>query len=389
MTRPVALLAWELGAGFGHARRLLAVGRRLVAEGFACTLAGRELWACADEFHAAGIRLLQAPHHQSQVPPGGVFRARGYADMMAVCGYQREAALWPTVLGWDGMIDAVRPDVIVADYSPMLALAVYGRVPMVAIGDGFVLPPTHVERFPMLRAGTDMGGEPEMLAIAAAVQARRGLPAPASLPGLIGGQAQVVCTYPESDIFAASRLAPALGPIEAQPKPLAPAPERSVFVYLAADYPHTAKLLQVICDLRLPAAAFVRDAPGPLKTALRGAGLRVHDHPPPLPEALAAASLVVHHGGIGTIETCLAAGRPQVLLPRHFEQTLNAAALTSLGVARVIPGGFTLADGRLTLGEAVASRDLRDRAETVATAVAALSEGSCSAVVAACRTLAA
>lgn len=389
MSRPVALLAWELGAGLGHARRLLAVGRGLVADGFDCVMASRELWACADEIHAAGIRLVQAPHHRGLIPRGVEFRARGYADMMAACGYQREQALWPTVLGWDGMIDTVRPDVIVADYAPMLALAAHGRVPMLAIGDGFVLPPTDGTRFPVLREGTRMAEEPVMLAHAAAIQRRRGLPAPESLPALIGGAARIVCTYPQSDIFAGTRLEPAAGPVEPQPAPLPPPAAPALFVYLAADFAHTAKLLQVVSDLRLPTTAFVRDAPDSLKAVLRASGVTVHDRPPPLRDALRAASLVVHHGGIGTIETCLAAGRPQFVLPRHFEQTLNADVLVRLGIGQRLGAPFSLAAGFEALSQSSGAKCLGDTAQTVAYAIAAQRPGhSLELILSTCRGLA-
>ena len=192
-------------------------------------------------------------HHRGAVPAGEPFRARGYADVMAVCGYANPDHLWPTVLGWDGLLDALRPNVIVADYAPLLALAAHGRVPLVAVGDGFVLPPTHGATFPVLREGTRMAGEPAMLDHARAVQARRGLTAPKNLPALIGGAAAIVSTYPESDVYAGARPAPALGPIEAGPAPLPPPRGPALFVYLAADFPHTAKLLQLVLDARAPA----------------------------------------------------------------------------------------------------------------------------------------
>ena len=42
---------------------------------------------------------------------------------------------------------------------------------------------------------------------------------------------------------------------------------------------------------------------------------------------------MVHHGGIGTTEVALGIGRPQLLLPRHQEQSLTARSLEALGLA--------------------------------------------------------
>lgn len=385
---PVALLAWELGAGFGHARRLLTAARGLIAAGFRVRVCQRELWACAEDFLALGVPNLQAPHHRSQVPAGQAFRARGYADMMAVTGYQSVAGLLPTVLGWDALIDVVRPAVIVADYAPMLALAAHGRVPLVAIGDGFVLPPTHGATFPVLRDGTRMADEAAMLVNAGLVQVTRRHGPVDSLPALIGGQARVVCTYPESDVYAHLRDTPAQGPLTVPGPPLAAPSGGGVFFYLAADFPHSSKLLQALCDSGLPAEGYVRDAPEPLRAALRQNRVRLHDRPPPLADALARARLVVHHGGIGTIESCLAAGRPQLLLPRHFEQTLNAETLTRQGVARRLPVPFSLSEARALLADSARSTDLLARAQGVAAALAGRT-GSLDTLVTACRALAA
>ncbi len=382
-----ALLAWELGAGLGHARRLVTIARALFERGFSCTVAGRELWAIPDEFRALGIPILQAPHHLSQAPRD--FVARGYADIIAGCGFARAEILWPTVLGWDGMIDVVQPDVIVADYSPMLALAAFGRVPVVSIGDGFVLPPPHLPEMPRLREdGSDMAGEATMLAAAATVQGRRGLPSPGTIPGMVGGEAHVVCTYPETDVFRDLRLEPATGPLESAPSPLSPPPRPAIFAYLAADHGGTPKLLQALINTKLPLAVFVRDVSPSLRDALRSAGATVHDRPPLLPEVLREASLVVHHGGIGTIETCLALGRPQLLSPRHLEQTANAGALAKLGVSTRLRSQFELAEAQELALRASDSFFMTEAARRVAADLAARRPESLDLIVSHCERLA-
>lgn len=55
----------------------------------------------------------------------------------------------------------------------------------------------------------------------------------------------------------------------------------------------------------------------------------------PLQEAFVDRSLVIHHGGLTTAIACLLAGIPQLVLPRHLEQELNARALLRLGVAQM------------------------------------------------------
>jgi UDP:flavonoid glycosyltransferase YjiC (YdhE family) len=54
------------------------------------------------------------------------------------------------------------------------------------------------------------------------------------------------------------------------------------------------------------------------------------------PAVLRHADLAVHHGGSGTILAALAAGTPQLLLPKGADQFINADVMTSTGIALVI-----------------------------------------------------
>ncbi|WP_274564260.1 glycosyltransferase [Streptomyces spiramyceticus] len=69
----------------------------------------------------------------------------------------------------------------------------------------------------------------------------------------------------------------------------------------------------------------------PLPAAVRHAGRL------PLAEVLPACDVVVHHGGQGTSLTALAAGRPQVVMPRLDDQFDNAQALAAADAALLVP----------------------------------------------------
>lgn len=361
------LLAWELGSGFGHAQRLLTAAQALQAVGWQPIVAARHITTLSDEHAASGIPLLQAPMHVPLAPKDGSFRALTYADIMAIAGYGRLDALRAITAGWDALIDLVCPAVIIADYSPFLTLAAYGKVPVIAFGDGFVIPPPTAERFSNLRNG----GEPfapqeQILETVREVQRRRGLPAPPSLPALVGGNDQVVCTFPELDPYRPTRMQAATGPVAEMPLPLAPAPEPGLFVYLAADFPATRKVLQTVINSKVRASGFVRDAQPDFVRALERNGMRIYTTPPPLPEVMQAASVILHHGGVGTSEMALCLGRPQVLLPRHLEQRLNANALQAAGTARVIRSDSTLEASEAVIRASLVDRALSKRAEAIA-----------------------
>ena len=233
-----------------------------------------------------------------------------------------------------------------------------------------------------------MPDEQTLIANAAAVQRQRKLSIPQTLPSLIGGQAHVVCTYPETDIYARLRIEPAAGPLESSLSPLGPPVKKAVFAYLAADFARTPKLLEVLARSGFPIEAFVRDLPGGMKDALRARNVRVHETPPPLPEAAERASLIVHHGGIGTAETALALGRPQLLLPKHLEQRFNAFNLLRLGVAARLNAEFSLAEASAALSEAISSKSLADTAQETAARLSGRPSVSLERIVGLCEELA-
>jgi hypothetical protein len=308
---------------------------------------------------------------------------------MAACSYRGAEELHAMVSAWDHLIQILGPRAIVTDYSPILALAAYDRVPVIAIGDGFVLPPPNLPKMPALRpGGSPPALEGELLTNIAIVQRRRGCATPRSLPALIGGQAHVVCTYCETDIYAQQRIQPASGPLNATSRPLTPPVKKAIYAYLAADERHTPKLLHVLSNSGFPVEAFVRDASSESKRALRASAIHVHEVPPPINEVADRASLIVHHGGIGTIEACLALGRPQLLIPRHLEQWLNASTVGRLGAAVALKQPFSLAEGAAAVSAAISSKHLIDKTQQLAHLLATRPTQALDEVVDKCQALA-
>src|SRR5262249_23720046 len=111
MPGSVVLLAWEVGAGFGHARRLLTLAHELKQRGFQPVVAARELQKLTTEYHDARIPLVQAPVFRWQAPKP--FHARSYADLLAACAYQRVSSLWPPIVGWESLLRLLKPSLII------------------------------------------------------------------------------------------------------------------------------------------------------------------------------------------------------------------------------------------------------------------------------------
>src|SRR5204863_336785 len=89
-----------------------------------------------------------------------------------------------TVQAWQGLLDLVRPALVICDHSPTLCLAAYGALPVVLVGDAFALPPADRPTFPALIPGrSPVVPEEQLLAVVREGQRRRGRPAPAGPVG--------------------------------------------------------------------------------------------------------------------------------------------------------------------------------------------------------------
>lgn len=327
------LLAWELGEGFGHASRLLTLARLLRDAGWAPVVAARNPQALAEQYAAAGIPVIPTPPHRSCFRGPGRFHAATFADVMGVCGYADVQQLEQVVRAWDAVLDAHAPQLVIADYSPLLALAAFGRLPLIAIGDGFVTPPGQADgTFPLLDEPCAAMWDPQALLDAARyVQGRRGLPLPESLPQIVAGAGQVTSVPREIDIYASVRHEAAAGSWNPETVPLAPPSQAQVFAYLRMDHEPSARVLHALMDSRVPTECYLHGATPEFVATLERACIKVHRAPPPLREVLARSSFLIHHGGIGTLEDALLAGRPQLLLPRHREQKLNTRRALDAG----------------------------------------------------------
>jgi UDP:flavonoid glycosyltransferase YjiC (YdhE family) len=118
--------------------------------------------------------------------------------------------------------------------------------------------------------------------------------------------------------------------------------------------------LDALADLDADIVLAIRDVPEQLPDNVRAAGWL------PLSVLLGQCALVVHHGGAGTTLTALAAGVPQVIVPRYADHFLNAAAVTERGA------GLTAQPGHVSAALIEQALDRRKVADEVRTEIAAM-----------------
>ena len=158
------LLGWELGANRGHLVRLGNLARRLAAAGHDVAIAAQRLSRAFD--FPDGATLWQAPvwpRLLSNVGAlGGAF-PNTMGDILVRVGLDSDDALPSLIQGWDAILAAVRPDVVVADFAPALLCAARGRCPTLTVGIGFYVVPPALPAFPSLTGQHPVFPEAEVL----------------------------------------------------------------------------------------------------------------------------------------------------------------------------------------------------------------------------------
>jgi len=325
------LLAWEFGANRGHAVPMLRIAEALRAAGHEISFAVQRLDALSPA-EAAGAPVWQAPVSPRLL--GGIGETRapaGFADVLARLGMDEARIVAAMVRGWRQVLAACRPDLVVADYAPFLLLAARGRLPTIAVGTGFSLPPAGMAELPLLVEGGQGVDQRVVLEALNAGLAEAGAEPVATLAATFGADRQLPATFAELDPYAEHRPTPPAYPLA--PDFAASAGDGSeVFVYADARLPADSPLWQGLADSALPVRVHVPHMPNSLHAALLGRGFLVEPEAVPFAEIAARSRLVVSHGGHGLTCACLAAGLPHVVFYYDLEKLLTGLALARLGV---------------------------------------------------------
>jgi len=294
------LLGWELGTGQGHIQRLVALARTLEPLGIEPVFALKS-------YHIKGISFSWQSVLAPPLPFSGRHNSYTLADILETFGFGNANLLRAHLQAWRSILEEVKPNLIIAEHAPGLVLAARGLVPTLVVGDGFTVPPP-VEVFPILRFPAPPASEVRQEQVSNAVRSVIKLSAP--LGQVLNGERSFIYSIPELDPYRHLRANEQYVSLHITPIPRElHRADGPAWAYLADDYPYRALVLQSLkpqCEFK------------------------------PLKEVLAEKSLAIHHGGLTTALTCLLAGIPQLILPRHFEQQLNAIALSQLGVAKII-----------------------------------------------------
>ena len=357
--RKTLLVAWELGAGLRHAARVAPLAAHCLEAGWRVHLAlppDAPLAWLRTRLPASWPGRLTASAVPRLPAAGPIAPTHTLADVLALLGFADPGAVDAAARRWSRLLAALRPDLVIADFGPMAVLTTRGRVPLLVVGNGYIVPPPG-DRLPpiapwMPEAGPESRRNEERVLAAVCEAARAiGVTAPGNLAALFHGDATHVGTLPQLDPYRAHRgqgdcRFPYTVELPAEPCPW-PSRPREAFVYLPRRHPGLAAVLDALARHDLAATVYAGpdgvDPPGPSVRLLRDM--------PSLAGLLPRVRLAVHHADLGTAHAALIAGTPQLVLPgERLEHRVTAHALWELGVAAA--PAIATAGG---VGEAVAA----------------------------------
>lgn len=364
------LVGYELGGGHGHLYRLLPQVRALEARGHRVTFFLRNIRENAELLAGEHRALLPVPDLVANIPgaPSAAPLAT-YLDIMCVAGFYDRQTLNAGILTWKTLLEQAKPDLVLADHSPLLLLACYGRYPVVQVADGFTLPPAHGAQFPVFRRGGRPMVDPNhVLRVMQDVQRQNGLPVPQSVTEPFRTAGRLVCSLPDLDPYASLRRDPVIGPINGLQQPLEPAEgPPHFFAYLDLQHQATWSLLQGLKDCGMSGELYAKGMNDELHRAMQRPGLTIHREFQPLTEVLQRSSVVIHHGSNGTCCAALSAGRPQLFMPTQMESRLMADSVIKRGCGQLLTCRNNTVSGLREALEGVAnSRIMARRATAVA-----------------------
>ncbi|MEO8411632.1 MAG: glycosyltransferase, partial [Propionivibrio sp.] len=246
------------------------------------------------------------------------------------------------VEAWRSLFLIARPDVLIVNYAPVAQLAArLLGIPTVEIGEGFSIPP-HESPFPPLSVNDAAAIDEEQAALALTNELLHdyGRPSLDRLCDVLSADRTFLCTFREFDHYPTRADATYCGPLFSHTDGVLPAWKDNacpkLFAYLKADYPGVDELISRLAGHALDVMLFLSGASSALVARAESFGLTVSVDPIDMATVVATCDIGLCHSGPGTTIALLLGGKPALLLPMQFEQSLTARNVVRAGMGRAL-----------------------------------------------------
>lgn len=337
--------AWELGEDYGHIASFMPLALRLREQGHEVIFIIRDLSSAESVVACYGFPLLQSPFWSKFLPELPEAQM-SFADILIRNGFHSQEGLAGLVRAWNSLLSLLRPDLIIADYSPVALLAARGYgFPRTVFGTGFCAPP-RIAPSPALRHWEPpqqevlQNREDYVLAVANAVLAQMNGQPMQMVAELFDANENFLCTFPELDHYPKRGAARYWGPIYNVSQGVAvdwPAGEgKCIFAYIKTAHPNFETILAYLAGSGHRVLVFASGVVQSQIEKFRSEKMVISGRPIDLSRIIGSCDLAVCHAGHGTLGAMLMAGVPMLMLPFHVEQHLAANRVAKLGAGTVV-----------------------------------------------------
>jgi rhamnosyltransferase subunit B len=313
---------------------LLPLSEYLLSHGHNVELAVRDLGALPQTL-PTNIRVWQAP-----VWPGSPEKRSGterqpnsLADVLVLSGLSDNAAFGAMLTAWDSMIAQVKPDRIIAEYSPALITAAHGKVETVAIGTGFTTPPLGVDAFRNLDGRLGWANKERVIDCVNTTLFQQYGRCISSITELFDADHCWPATLPSLDPYRFERnshtYASPLSPSDLSNIPTATG--NQVFIYSHNTVLGTNGWWKAIAATRLPVRVHMRHPTVEHLSMFQEFGFAFEPDPIPLKQIISKSRLILSHGGHGLTCAGLILGLPHMISGYDSEKLWNGYAVQNLG----------------------------------------------------------
>lgn len=330
-----ALFTWEIGLGFGHVMPMLPVARELKARGWRVVFALRDVREAGAMLKTEGFVALQAPFHPDRLIPRNQPQPQSMADVLALFGFANERHLKGLHLAWEGLLDALQPDLLVASYAPLSLLCANQRnIPTLLLALPFELPPVKHPLSSFRNPAQVMDGNSDTKIIAT-VNRVLGKSAISAVHEIFNANQTALLCFPELDFWGPRENAKALGAIYSldagEELAWLETGRRKVFAYLTTELPMLEQIRQEISTSAFEYLICLRGASATQLGQWQMQHVKTVNTPLKLAKALAPCEAVISYGGMGMTSAILMAGKPSVFITRDLENHINASLVEKLG----------------------------------------------------------
>jgi UDP:flavonoid glycosyltransferase YjiC (YdhE family) len=337
------LFAWQLGLNYGHLGQDLPIAEALRDEGYEVVFAVPDLRLGAQYLRPKRFTYLMSPlpmgSRNPPYPPGNL------AEILLAAGFAEELTCMGLIEGWCHLIEMIRPDALVLDYSPFALVATRCLgIPAVQVSAGFDVAPS-ANPLPSIRpweatpVARLRAADALVLKRVNAALASQGKPLFSSVAALFESAPALLTTFPELDPYGARPGATYVGPISSAISSAEvewPQSDRRIFAYLRTSVPGIQGLLEGLANCGAGVICALPDAPDTLRKRYHRETFRLVPHAIALDPVLARADAVITYGGAATTAAALLAGVPLLIAAELVEQQLTALRVQELGAGIVM-----------------------------------------------------